>query len=166
MPPSGHPTEGPPLGRKAVQPPHHHPVSGGSPTTPRGDADARPAAPHPLAAVREVAASRRTTAGGVAVPDLNETPPAAPTANYRFRCRGLPPGLLRRAAAARYCGAGVSTWDRWSAAGLTPAPVRIGGAVLWSRHELSSWIAHGCPPRAEWAPVWQSVVARRTGRAR
>jgi predicted DNA-binding transcriptional regulator AlpA len=74
--------------------------------------------------------------------------------------------LLRRKAAAGYCGAGVSTWDRWTAAGLTPAPVRVGGAVLWSRAELAEWCRHGCPPRTEWAPIWSAVVARRTGRAK
>ena len=77
------------------------------------------------------------------------------------------PGLLRRAAAARYCGVGPSTWDRLAAAGLTPAPVRLGGSVAWSRRELAAWIDHGCPPRAEWSPVWKSAVtARRTGRAK
>lgn len=96
---------------------------------------------------------------------LSRPPRTAPPARNRRR-RSRPPGLLRRRAAARYCAAGVSTLDRWAAAGLTPAPVRIGGAVLWSRRELAAWIAHGCPPRAEWGPVWQSVVARRTGRAK
>lgn len=90
-----------------------------------------------------------------------------PTRVARPRRRPLPPGLLRREAAARYCGAGVSTWDRWAAAGLTPAPVRVGGAVLWSRAELAEWCRHRCPDRATWTPVWQAVVtARRTGRAR
>jgi predicted DNA-binding transcriptional regulator AlpA len=83
------------------------------------------------------------------------------------RRRRLAPGLLRRAAAARYCGAGVSTWDRWAAAGLTPAPVRIGGAVLWSRAELAAWCAHGCPRRDAWVPIWTAMLAaRRARRAR
>ncbi|HEX4607903.1 MAG TPA: hypothetical protein VH092_06845 [Urbifossiella sp.] len=83
------------------------------------------------------------------------------------RRRRLPPGLLRREAAAGFCSAGVSTWDRWTAAGLTPAPVKIGGAVLWSRRELAAWIDHGCPDRATWASIWQTLVtARRAGRAR
>jgi predicted DNA-binding transcriptional regulator AlpA len=73
--------------------------------------------------------------------------------------------LLRRKAAARYCSAGESTWDRWTAAGLTPAPVRIGGAVYWGRDELRAWIAHGCPPRPEWSPIWNTLLtANRTGR--
>ena len=76
--------------------------------------------------------------------------------------RFIPPGLLRRADAARYCGAGTSTWDRWTAAGLTPEPVKVGGAVLWSRAELSEWCRHRCPARAEWQPIWNALlIARR-----
>jgi predicted DNA-binding transcriptional regulator AlpA len=97
---------------------------------------------------------------------LEPTPTPPPGRKNTHRGR-VPMGLLRRAAAARYCGAGVSTWDRWSAAGLTPAPVRIGGAVLWSRHELAAWCRHGCPPRSEWQPLWAALrTARRSGRAK
>jgi predicted DNA-binding transcriptional regulator AlpA len=97
---------------------------------------------------------------------MSDTVPIAPVVRAR-RCRILPPGLLRRERAARYCGAGVSTWDRWAAAGLTPASIRLGGAVLWSRHELAEWCRYGCPPRDEWTPIWQAVlIARRSGRAK
>ena len=68
--------------------------------------------------------------------------------------------LLRRVAAARFCGLGASTWDRLSAAGLTPAPIRLGGSVGWSRRELALWIDHGSPPRAEWEPIWAAVLRR------
>lgn len=71
--------------------------------------------------------------------------------------RRVPPGLLRRADAAEFCGAGTSTWDRWTAAGLTPEPVKVGGAVLWSCSELAAWCRHRCPPRAEWQPVWAAL---------
>ena len=70
----------------------------------------------------------------------------------------IPPGLLRRADAARFCGAGTSTWDRWTAAGLTPEPVKVGGAVLWSRVELAVWCRHKCPPRAEWQAIWAALL--------
>jgi predicted DNA-binding transcriptional regulator AlpA len=93
--------------------------------------------------------------------ETQPTPPRKPTR------RRTPPGLLRRKDAARYCGAGESTWDRWTAAGLTPAPVRIGGAVLWSRHELAEWCRAGCPDRRTWAPIWAAILtARRSGRAK
>jgi predicted DNA-binding transcriptional regulator AlpA len=90
----------------------------------------------------------------------------APAARKRSKRRRVPPGLLRRPDAARYCGVGCSTWDRLAAAGLTPAPVRLAGSVAWSRRELALWIDHGCPPRAEWAALWQALLARRTGRAK
>ncbi|MDY3558624.1 AlpA family phage regulatory protein [Gemmata sp. JC673] len=77
--------------------------------------------------------------------------------------RRLLPGLLRRERAARYCGVGESTWDRLTAAGRTPAPIRLGGSVGWARRELDRWIEHGCPPRAEWEPVWQALRANRSG---
>jgi predicted DNA-binding transcriptional regulator AlpA len=68
-----------------------------------------------------------------------------------------PPGMLRRQDAARFCSLGASSWDRYTAAGLNPAPIRLGGAVLWSADELSAWIRHGCPPRAEWTPRWAAL---------
>lgn len=92
------------------------------------------------------------------------TRPDAPTESPRT-ARRFSPGLLRRVAAARFCGVGASTWDRLTAAGRTPAPIRLGGSVGWSRRELARWIDHGCPPRAEWEPVWRAILhARRAGR--
>ncbi|MBA4063631.1 MAG: hypothetical protein C0501_07945 [Isosphaera sp.] len=88
------------------------------------------------------------------MPDATPVPPAR-------KRRRLPPGLLRREAAARYCGVGPSTWDRLTAAGRTPKPIRLGGSVGWSRRELGAWIDRGCPPRAEWAPVWAALLAAR-----
>ncbi len=76
----------------------------------------------------------------------------------RKRRRRLRPGLLRRQAAARFCGVGASTWDRLAAAGKTPAPTRLGGSVGWSHRELALWIDHGCPPRTEWEPVWHALL--------
>ena len=77
--------------------------------------------------------------------------------------RRVVPGLLRRTDAARFCGVGASTWDRLTAAGRTPAPIRLGGSIGWSRRELTMWIDYGCPPRAEWEPVWRTFrTARRT----
>jgi predicted DNA-binding transcriptional regulator AlpA len=97
-----------------------------------------------------------------------DTLPITPPVPKSSRRRRIPPGLLRRVAAARYCGGiGVSTWDRWTAAGLTPAPVRIGGAVFWVRVELAEWCRYGCPPRTEWSPIWQTLlIARRSIRAK
>ena len=89
---------------------------------------------------------------------MNE-PPATP--KVRPKARWLPPALLRRAAAARYLDVGTSTLDRLNAAGLVPRPVRLGGALAWSRAELAEWCRRGCPPRDQWTPLWESLLARR-----
>jgi predicted DNA-binding transcriptional regulator AlpA len=62
----------------------------------------------------------------------------------------LPPLLVRRREAARLCGLSPASWDRLVSAGLTPAPVRLGGAVLWSVEDLRAWVAAGCPDRRTW----------------
>jgi predicted DNA-binding transcriptional regulator AlpA len=81
--------------------------------------------------------------------------------------RRLPPALVRRPQAAALCGLGASTFDRHDAAGLVPAARFIGGCKVWSVSELKAWAAHGCPPRAEWAAIWQAILtARRAGRAK
>ncbi len=96
---------------------------------------------------------------------MSEPPADSENAPKRRKRRPLPPGLLRREDAARFCSLGPSTWDRLTAAGLTPAPCRVGGSVGWSRRELALWIDHHCPPRDEWAPIWQAVLtARRVAR--
>ncbi len=80
---------------------------------------------------------------------------------HRRKRRPITPRLLGREEAAAFCGIGESTWDRHTAAGLTPAPFKLGGAVVWSRAELAAWIKHRCPPRVEWVPVWAAILARR-----
>jgi predicted DNA-binding transcriptional regulator AlpA len=41
----------------------------------------------------------------------------------------------------------ISTRTLWRlrSAGLVPDPVRVGGAVRWSRERVTEWIAAGCP---------------------
>lgn len=60
------------------------------------------------------------------------------------------PLLVRRRDAASLCGISPSTWDRLVRAGRTPAPLRLGGAVVWRVGELAEWVQAGCPSRAEW----------------
>jgi predicted DNA-binding transcriptional regulator AlpA len=50
-------------------------------------------------------------------------------------------------------GLGIRTIRTLDAAGKLPAPVRIGGRVLWSVREIRQWIAAGCPPRDEWTAI-------------
>lgn len=57
------------------------------------------------------------------------------------------PALLKRVDAARYCGRSTATWDRLVSAGRTPAPIKMGGAVLFKRTHLDLWIELGCPDR-------------------
>src|SRR5262245_55780513 len=66
------------------------------------------------------------------------------------RARGALPELLSGPAAAVLCSIGRSTWARLTAAGKTPAPVRLSGATRWRRSELLGWIAAGCPDRRAW----------------
>lgn len=44
----------------------------------------------------------------------------------------------------------VYTWD---GSGIIPAPVRVGGRVLWSVREVEAWLLHGSPDRAAWERV-------------
>jgi predicted DNA-binding transcriptional regulator AlpA len=62
---------------------------------------------------------------------------------------GTLPELLAKPEAARLCGLGARTLDRYAALGLAPRPVKLGpakqAAVRWRRADLLSWIAAGCP---------------------
>lgn len=65
----------------------------------------------------------------------------------------LPPAAplvadARRLAAMLCCGVrSVRTWD---AAGKLPAPLRIGGRVVWNLEEIRRWIEAGAPDRETW----------------
>lgn len=71
------------------------------------------------------------------------------------------PLLVRRKQAASLCSVGQATWDRWSAAGLNPKSLKIGGAVFWDRAELAAWVRYGCPARAEWSAIWATLLKDR-----
>jgi predicted DNA-binding transcriptional regulator AlpA len=87
-------------------------------------------------------------------------PKAAPPAVV---VQPIAPLLVGRAEAAQLCGVSPGSWDRHNAAGLVPAPRRLGGRPLWSTSELRAWVDHGCPPRSEW-DVIREVERRRTCR--
>lgn len=88
------------------------------------------------------------------------------TPRTKKRRRRIPPGLLRGPDAAAYCGVGYSTWCKLVAAGLTPAPTKLNGVVVFNRRELSAWIDAKCPPRCEWEPLWADLLRRRHQRNR
>jgi predicted DNA-binding transcriptional regulator AlpA len=48
---------------------------------------------------------------------------------------------------------GVRTVRTWDAAGKLPAPVRIGGRVVWRVSEIGAWLAAGAPDRETWAAL-------------
>src|SRR6187397_762165 len=83
--------------------------------------------------------------------------PIATPADPSTSARAL---MLRRPEAAAVCGKGTSTWDRMTAAAMNPAPIKLGGTVLWSAEELAAWVRHGCPDRSEWEPLWREIVRR------
>jgi excisionase family DNA binding protein len=66
---------------------------------------------------------------------------------------GPEPALMTREQAAGFLGMSVSTLKRLSRAGkIGPTPLKLSGRLVrWSRAELSSWTAAGCPGRREWA---------------
>jgi predicted DNA-binding transcriptional regulator AlpA len=70
------------------------------------------------------------------------------------------PLLVRAPEAARLCGLAGRTWRRSAAAGRVPAPLKLGGAVLWRVVELRAWVAAGTPPRER----WEAMRAAQDGR--
>ncbi len=46
--------------------------------------------------------------------------------------------------------AGIRTVRTWDAAGKLPAPVRIGGRVVWRVNEIRAWLDAGAPDRETW----------------
>lgn len=54
--------------------------------------------------------------------------------------------------------AGIRTVRTWDAAGKLPAPIRIGGRVVWRVSEIRAWIEAGAPDRVTWAAI---VAARK-----
>lgn len=87
----------------------------------------------------------------------------APNEPAAQRTPSAPPSwLVGVAEAARLCGVSRATWDRLEAAGrVGPAPVRLGGRVLYRRAELEEWTAAGCPDRRTWAAL---RAAQQSGR--
>jgi predicted DNA-binding transcriptional regulator AlpA len=61
----------------------------------------------------------------------------------------LPP-LVPAVLAGPLCGRSPASWWRDHATLACPAPVRLGGRILWRTQELREWIAAGCPDRMTW----------------
>lgn len=62
--------------------------------------------------------------------------------------------------AAAICAISPATWFRLKAAGKTPAPVKLGGRVLYRLADLRLWVSLGCPPRKEFEARKAAGVVR------
>ena len=90
--------------------------------------------------------------------DENLAPSNSPR---KSRHSQIVPAGLRGPDAAIYCGISSAAWDRLVSAGKTPAPIRLGGCVLWARSELDAWLSAGCPDRSTWEALKKAEVGVR-----
>ena len=64
--------------------------------------------------------------------------------------RRLSPLVVDARRLARLLCCGIRTVRTWDAAGKLPAPIRIGGRVVWRMDEIRAWLAADAPNREEW----------------
>jgi predicted DNA-binding transcriptional regulator AlpA len=86
--------------------------------------------------------------------DPVEEPRATKAAGRKARAAAVltapvEPLLVDTEQAAAVCGIGRATWFRLKSAGMTPAPVKLAGRVLYRLDDLKKWVSLGCPPRKE-----------------
>lgn len=79
-----------------------------------------------------------------------ETLPLRPADPPTRKRRPLPFLVVDARRLARLLCCGIRTVRTWDAAGKLPAPIRIGGRVVWRVDEIRAWLAAGAPNRAEW----------------
>lgn len=89
---------------------------------------------------------------GAAVNDVVPLPSPRrdPSVSRRDNCRRLKPLAVDARGLAGLLCCGLRTVRTWDAAGKLPAPIRIGGRVVWRVSEIRAWLAAGAPDRAEW----------------
>ena len=61
-----------------------------------------------------------------------------------------PPLVADARRLARLLCCGLRTLRTWDSAGKLPAPLRIGGRVVWRVDEIRAWLDAGAPDRAIW----------------
>jgi predicted DNA-binding transcriptional regulator AlpA len=71
----------------------------------------------------------------------------------RKRRRRLSPLVVDARWLARLLCCGLRTVRTWDSAGRLPAPLRIGGRVVWRVSEIRAWLVAGAPRRAEWEAI-------------
>ena len=75
---------------------------------------------------------------------------AAPDPPARKRRRKFSPLVVDAKRLAKLLDSGVRSIRTWDAAGKLPAPIRIGGRVVWRVQEIRAWLEAGAPNRDEW----------------
>ena len=90
---------------------------------------------------------------------MSDTIPLRPLADPPARKRRrLSPLVVDARRLAKLLCAGIRTVRTWDAAGKLPAPIRIGGRVVWRVSEIRAWLETGAPDRETWAAM---VAARK-----
>jgi prophage regulatory protein len=79
----------------------------------------------------------------------------------RKRRRKFSPFVVDARRLARLLCAGLRTVRCWDTAGKLPAPLRIGGRVVWRVDEIRDWLAAGAPNRDEWEVRCHAVSPRK-----
>jgi hypothetical protein len=98
------------------------------------------------ATVRLVSAPAEAPAPTDLVAHLRDRPDAGPPASLTAPVEPL---LVDTDRAEAMCGISPATWYRLKSAQRTPAPVRLGGRVLYRVEDLRLFVRWGCPSRRE-----------------
>lgn len=69
----------------------------------------------------------------------------------------LSPLVVDARSLAKLLGCGLRTLRSHDAGGKIPAPLRIGGRVVWLLRDIEGWLTAGAPSRA----TWQTIKAAR-----
>ena len=95
---------------------------------------------------------------------MSTAPRPNPTASVEQNPKPVPAAtieslLIGDRDTAKLLGLGVRTLHRLRAGGEVPAPLKLGGRVLWRRLDIESFVELGCD-----MPRWKALQARRGGR--
>lgn len=83
-------------------------------------------------------------------PPEADQPEADPAAPVPKEPQVIEPLVIDAKRLAKLLCGGLKTIRTWDAAGKLPAPLRIGGRVLWRVDEINAWLEAGAPNRATW----------------
>lgn len=84
---------------------------------------------------------------------MADTLPITPPARKSSRRNRIPPFVADARRLARLLGCGLRTVRTWDAAGKLPAPIRLGGRVVWRLDEIRAWLRAGAPKREQWEAI-------------